>query len=124
MKTYLQSALCIASSLLVLAAHLPASAADAKQPTKDSPRKAELEKIRGEQNVKKGEVLQAAKELAAALVGGNIAAVDRMLARDYVEVYEEDVMMWDGRRIHLPPTPKKVPGKNRTKDEILSGAGT
>ena len=43
------------------------------------------------------------------------------MAKDYVEVYEEDVMLWDGRRIHLPPSPKKVPGTKRTRDDILSG---
>lgn len=120
MKTHLYSALLIAS-LLVLSSNPPAIGADAKQPAKDSPRKAELEKLQAEQKVKKAEVLQAAKELTGALVAGNVAAVERMLARDYVEVYEEDVMMWDGRRIHLPPSPKKVPGKKRTRDDILSG---
>jgi hypothetical protein len=79
-----------------------------------------LEKLRAERKVKQEEVLKVAKELTAALVGGNLAAVDKLLARDYDEVYEEDVMMWDGRRIHLPPSPKKVPGKKRTRDEILS----
>jgi calcineurin-like phosphoesterase family protein len=120
MKTYPHSALLIAS-LLVLSSNLPAIGADAKQSAKDSPWKAELEKLQAEQKVKKAEVLQAAKELTGALLAGNVAAVDRMLARDYVEVYEEDVMMWDGRRIHLPPSPKKVPGKKRTRDDILSG---
>ena len=114
------SALLIAS-LLVLSSNLPAIAADAKQPAKDSPWKAELEKLRAERKVKQEEVLKAAKELTAALVGGNIAAVDKMLAKDYVEVYEEDVMAWDGRRIQLPPSPKKVPGKKRTREDILSG---
>lgn len=109
------------ASLLVLSSNLPAIAADAKQPAKDSPWKAELEKLRAERKVKQEEVLKAAKELNAALVGGNIAAVDKMLAKDYVEVYEEDVMAWDGRRIQLPPSPKKVPGKERTRDDILSG---
>jgi hypothetical protein len=121
MKINPHSALCIASSLLVLSSNLPAIAADAKQPTKDSPWKAELEKLRAERKVKQEEVLQAAKELTAALVGANVTAVDKMLAKDYVEVYEEDVMVWDGRRIHLPPSPKKVPGKKRTRDDILSG---
>ena len=45
-----------------------------------------------------------------------------MLSKDDVEVYEEDVM--HGRRMRLPPSPKKVPGKKRTRDDILSGLRT
>jgi hypothetical protein len=118
MKINPRALLCVAS-LVVLSP--PAIAADTKQPTKDSPLKAEREKLRAEQNVKKQEVRQAAKALTEALAAGNIAALDKMLAAEFVEVYEEDVMAWDGTRIHLPPTPKKVPGKQRTKDELLSG---
>ncbi len=70
--------------------------------------------------MKQDEVLKAVKELNAALAAGNVATVDKMLTSAYVEVYEEDVMAWDGKRVQLPPTPKKVPGKNRTKDELLS----
>lgn len=116
MKINPHSLLCIVS-LLVLSPNLPAVAADAKE----SPWKADLEKLRAERKVKQEEVRQAAKELTAALVGGNVAALEKLLAKDYVETYEEDVMLWDGRQIHLPPSPKKVPGKKRTRDELLSG---
>lgn len=120
MKINLHSALCIVS-LLVLSPNLPATAADAKQPAKESPWKADLEKLRAERKVKQEEVLKAAKELTTAMVAGNVAVLEKMLAKEYVEKYEEDVMLWDGRRIQLPPSPKKVPGKKRTKDELLSG---
>ena len=102
---------CIAS-LFVLSVSPLAIAADTKQSSK--------EKVRAEKKVKQEEVLKAAKELNAALAAGNVATVDKMLTSAYVEVYEEDVMAWDGKRVQLPPTPKKVPGKQRTKDELLS----
>lgn len=120
MKINPHSLLCT-TSLLVLSLSPLAIAADTKQPAKDTPWKAELEKLRAERKVKQEEVLKAAKELNAALAAGNVATVDKMLTNAFVEVYEEDVMAWDGTRIHLPPTPKKVPGKKRTKDELLSG---
>ena len=56
-----------------------------------------------------------------ALVAKNLPALERMLAKDYSEVYEEDVMSWNGRNVNLLPTPKKVAGKKRTREEILSG---
>ena len=111
---------CVAS-LLLLSLNPLAFAADKKQPAKDTPAKADLEKLRAERKVKQEEVLKAAKELNAALAAGNVATVDKLLTNAFVEVYEEDVMAWDGTRIHLPPTPKTVPGKKRTKDELLSG---
>src|SRR5262245_31805994 len=120
MKITPHSALCIAS-LLALSQNLPAIAADKKQPEPEFDLKAEVAKLQAANKVKQEEVLQVAKELTAAVAAGNVAAVDKMLAKDYVEVYEEDVMMWDGRRVHLPPTPKKVPGRKRTRDDILSG---
>ena len=119
MKINLHSALCIAA--LVLSPNLPAIAADKKQPETDSPWKAERERLRAAQKVKQGEVLQVAKELTAAMAAGNVAALEKLLSADYVEVYEEDVMTWDGRTVNLPLTPKKVPGKKRTRADILSG---
>ena len=119
MKINPPSLLCT-TALLVLALSPLAIAADTKQPAKDTPWKAELEKLRAERKVKQEEVLKAAKELNAALAAGNVATVDKMLTNAFVEVYEEDVMAWDGTRVRLPLTPKKVPGKQRTKDELLS----
>jgi hypothetical protein len=120
MKINSRSGLLIVS-LLLLSTNLATMAADAKPPAKDTSRKADVEKRRAERKVKQDEVLKVAKELTAALVAGNVAAVDKLLAKEYVEVYEEDVMVWDGRRVDLPSSPKKVAGKKRTKDEILSG---
>jgi hypothetical protein len=112
MKITVHSALCVLS-LVVLSLNLPAIAADRKQ--------TDREKLRAEQKVRKEEVLGVAKELTAALVARNVAAVDRMLSKDYVEVFEEDVLVWDGRRAQLPAGAKKVPGRKRTRDDLLSG---
>jgi hypothetical protein len=118
MKIILPSTLFIAS---LLSLNVPASAADSKQPATDSPWKAELEKLRAENKVKEQEVLKAAKELTAAMAARNVAALDKMLSADYVEDFEEDVMTWNGKFVNLPTPPKKVPGRKRTKQDLLAG---
>ena len=106
----------------------PVIAADSKQSAADKQYaddlamiKREAEKLRAGQKFPKEEVLKVAKELNEALVAKNFAALDRMLAKDYSEVYEEDVMSWNGRNVNILPTPKKVPGKKRTREDIVSG---
>jgi hypothetical protein len=44
-----------------------------------------------------------------------------MLSADYVEVFEEDVLISNEKFVTLPPTPKKVPGRKRTKQDVISG---
>jgi hypothetical protein len=128
MKINASFALCI-GWLFALSSDLPAIAADTKQSAaekqyaEDLARiKREAEKLRATQKpFPKEEVLKVAKELNEALVAKNFTALDRMLAKDYSEVYEEDVMSWNGRNVNVLPTPKKVPGKKRTGEEILAG---
>ena len=120
MKINSPSARCIVS-LFVLLPNLSALAADSTRPPKTPIPKADLEKRQGERKAKQDEVLKVAKELTAAMVASNVASLDKMLASEYDEIYEEDVMLWDGRQVQLSPSPKKVPGKKRTKSELLSG---
>ena len=128
MKINTSFALCLIW-LLGLLLNVPAIAADTKQSAaekqyaEDLARiKREAEKLRAAQKTfPKEEILKVAKELNEALVAKNLAALDGMLAKDYNEVYEEDVMSWNGRNVNVLSKPKKVPGKKRTKEEILSG---
>ena len=105
--------------LLGFSPNAPVIAADSKQSAADKQYaddlamiKREAEKLRAGQKFPKEEILKVAKELNEALVAKNFAALDRMLAKDYSEVCEEDVMSWNGRNVNILPTPKKVPGKN------------
>jgi hypothetical protein len=127
MKINASSALCTVW-LLAFSPNAPVIAADSKQSAADKQYaddlamiKREAEKLRAGQKFPKEEILKVAKELNEALVAKNFAALDRLLAKDYSEVYEEDVMSWNGRNVNILPTPKKVPGKKRTREDILSG---
>ena len=127
MKIKVSFALCTVW-LLGFSPNGPVIAADSKQSAADKQYaddlamiKREAEKLRAGQKFPKEEILKVAKELNEALVAKNFAALDRMLAKDYSEVYEEDVMSWNGRNVNILPTPKKVPGKKRTREDILSG---
>ena len=102
----------------ILSFNILVSAAEPAPPAK-APVKQDREKMRAERKAREAEVFRADKELNAALVRGDVAALERLVASGYSDTYEEQVLVWDGRQ--GTPSTKKVPGKKRTREELLSG---
>jgi hypothetical protein len=106
MKWFVRAAVLIISCLAPLTVALVA--ADA----------AKSGRPRTERQIKQDEVLRADRELNGALLRGDVAALERLLAKSYTLTYEPEVLLWnDG----LPtPTSKTAPGRKVTRDELLA----
>ena len=98
-------------SLLLVASLCAAYALAATSPAKTT--------SRADRKAKQEEVLRVDRELNAALLRGDVVALEGLLSKSYTFLVEREVLLWNGGS--PKPISKVAPQRKQSRDELLSG---